>query len=175
MPRQLVVLTGPIASGKTTVAMEVASEARRRGQTAAAIDIDDLVGMIADWGSVTPDDWLIAREVAAQIAETLFLHEIETVIINGPFFSEAERQHLLKGFAIEPPTLFVMLRVSLAESMRRIRENPTGRVLTLAPAFVEKIYATIDWDNLPAQDVDLDTDGLSLDEVVAAVAEHLLR
>jgi tRNA uridine 5-carbamoylmethylation protein Kti12 len=70
MPRQLVLITGPIASGKTAVAREVAKAARRRSLTAAAIDMDTLVQMLIgdDWLSVTLDDWLIAREVAAHIA-----------------------------------------------------------------------------------------------------------
>jgi hypothetical protein len=175
MTRQLVVVTGPIASGKTTVARGVAAEARRQGRTAAAVDMDDHAQMLIgdDWLVVTPDDWLIARELASGISETLFLHEVETVIISGPFFTEDSREHLLRGFAIEPPTLFVLLRVSLTESMRRAK-NDSLRLLTGEPAFVERIFATIDWERLPAQHVDIETDGLALSEVIKVVAEQVL-
>jgi hypothetical protein len=127
-----------------------------------------------DWLSVTLDDWLIARELAAQIAETLFLHEIETVILSGPFFNDESRQHLLRGFAIEPPVLSVLLRSSLAESQRRALDDKQRLPLIKDPAFIASIYDSIVWDDLPQQDVDIDTDGLTLDAVVAAVVEQVL-
>jgi hypothetical protein len=175
MPRQLVVITGPIASDKTTVAREVAAEARRRGHTAAAVDLDHLVGMLIGygWPRIMPDDWLIARELAAGIAETLFLHEVETVIISGPFFDDDSRAHLLRGFAIAPPTLYVMLRVSLAESQRRAALDP-ARESAQDLGQMERLYARIDCESLPTSHVDLDTDGLPLSAVIDAVAEQVL-
>ena len=122
---------------------------------------------------ITPDHWLIARELASGIAETLFLHEIETVIISGPFFDDDSRAHLLRGFAIAPPTLYVFLRVSLAESLRRIALDP-AREPPEDPAHLERIYARIDWDHLPAQDFHIDTDGLPPSAVIDAVAEQVL-
>ena len=54
---QLVIVTGPIASGKTTVILKLAELARQRGEMAAAIDLDLLIEMIAgtDWSVVA---WL---------------------------------------------------------------------------------------------------------------------
>ncbi|MPZ12607.1 MAG: hypothetical protein GEU89_20705 [Kiloniellaceae bacterium] len=170
MPRQLVVVTGPIASGKTTVAFRLAALARERGARAAAIDIDLVVEMIMgkDWARVS-----VAREITSGIAETLFADGVEFVFVAGTSLSYGERDQLLRGFAIQPPAIFVLLRVSLEESIQRAQADPE-RVSTKDPAVVAKHYERIHWDEVPQQDIDIDTDGLSLDEVVAAVAEQVL-
>jgi hypothetical protein len=107
------------------------------------------------------------------MAERLFLHEVETVIISGPFFDDESRTHLLRGFAIAPPTLHVLLRVSLAESQRRAALDP-ARESAQDLGQMERLYARIDCESLPTSHVDLDTDGLPLSAVIDAVAEQVL-
>jgi len=173
--RQLVLVSGPVASGKTTVALELARIARGRGQRAAAIDMDSLVEMVAgnDWTLVQSDHWRLARELAAAIADRLFENAVEVVLLAGPFFNPKEREHLLQRLASLASTCFVMLRVSLPQSLRRAQADSSRRVLTRDADFLAKIYATIDWAALPRQDVDLDTDGRERDDVVAIVAKSV--
>lgn len=42
----LVIIVGPIASGKSTVANGVATELRESGEAVAVVDLDDVVEMI---------------------------------------------------------------------------------------------------------------------------------
>src|SRR3972149_10379703 len=169
--QRLVVITRPIASGKTTVARRRADVVRKRGQPAASIDIDELVEMIAgaDWSLVRPEDRDLSCEVAAAIAERLFDSGVSVVVVAGSTLSSREWDQLLRHLVAKPDTLFVLLRVSLGESVRRAQGDPT-RVSTKDPNFVSRLYSRIDWADVPRPDIDLFTDSLSVEEVVEIVA-----
>ena len=172
----LVVVTGPIASGKTSVAFELAALARQQGLRAEAIDLDTIIEMVAgtDWLRVRREHWELAEEAAAAMIDRLLDSGLELVTIAGPFFSEDNREHLLGSLVSRPTARFVMLKVSLEESIRRAQAEP-GRGLTSDADFVARIYAGIDWSSVPHNDVEIDTDDKSLDDVAAAVADQVLE
>ena len=61
----VIVITGPIASGKSTVALELTRELERRGVRAAVIDLD-LVHDEVVHASLSDDaTWTLARRRAA--------------------------------------------------------------------------------------------------------------
>jgi hypothetical protein len=172
---KLVVITGPIASGKTSVGQALAAIARERGFRAAAIDLDVIVEMLvgADWPSVRSNHWYTAHELAAASADRLGALGFDLLTIAGPFFNQALRDHIAACLQTEADISWGMLRVSLDESVVRCAGEP-WRILTSDPAFVTRLYATIDFDNLPPFDFDVDTNGMTLHEVVQLVAAEVL-
>jgi adenylylsulfate kinase-like enzyme len=171
---RLVLITGPIASGKTTVAVGLAALMRHQGHRAAAIDMDDLVEVIAgaDWSAVQPEHRQQATELASTIAGWLFDAGYSLVAVAGSTLSWYERDALTKRFPGVPAT-FVFLRVSLAESIRRAQADPL-RAGTKNADFVRRIYDVIDWANLPPADVDLHADALDADALFRLVANKVL-
>jgi shikimate kinase len=172
---RLVLISGPIASGKTSVAERLAALARGRGLAAASIDMDDLVEAVGgdDWSCIGPEQRSLACEIAAAMIDRLSAKDVAVVAVAGSSVHRWEWDQVLAGVHTSPEVLTVRLRVSLAESLRRAQADP-HRVSTLNVDFVSRIYAGIDWTGLPEQDLDLGTDGMSIDEVVATVASSAL-
>jgi uridine kinase len=67
----VIVVTGPIASGKSTVARELARELERTPMRVAVIDLDLLYEMLAaDSPKSDPATWTLARHAAAVLVNT---------------------------------------------------------------------------------------------------------
>ena len=167
----LVLISGPIASGKSTVAMTLAARARAQGLPAASIDMDEVVAMVAgaDWSLIRQEDRELASQVAAVIAERCFVAAVNLVLVAGSTLSSWEWDRLLECVSTKVTVTHVLLKVSLVESVRRAQADP-GRELTKDATYVERIYDRIAWGSLRRPDIEIDTDNLSLDEVVSLVA-----
>jgi cobalamin-dependent methionine synthase I len=77
----VIVITGPIASGKSTIARELARELERMNVRTAVIDLDVVHDRLAPDGSKSHDAmWSLARRAAATQTNTL-LEEGVTVVI----------------------------------------------------------------------------------------------
>lgn len=169
MRKQLVLVSGPIASGKTTVVAELAARARRRGAAAAAVDMDAIVEILVDDGSlVEMEDRLRASDVAAGLVDRLFESGVRLTTVAGSTPSSYEWDELLLRLASQPAVTTVLPRVSLADSIKRAHSDP-GRARTLDADFVSRVYRGIDWERLRSPDLDLNTEDLSVDEVVLAI------
>jgi len=171
-----VLISGPIASGKTTVAFKLAEVARERGLRAAALDMDDVVAIIAgtDWSRVRPEDRDFASRVAGGLANHLFGAGVDVIAVEGSTLASYEWDELQQQLTSEHETLTVRLRVSLAESIRRA-QGDAGRVSTKNPDFVARIYGQIDWASLTQADLEIDTDALGVDEVVASIGARVFE
>ena len=67
----LIVISGPIASGKSTVARELARDLEQVGTRAEVIDLDLLHDMLIADGSMSDDStWTLARRAVATLANT---------------------------------------------------------------------------------------------------------
>ncbi len=175
MEPRLVVVTGPIASGKTTAVFNVAALARERGVASAAIDLDPLIEIVAgrDWSLVRREHWVLAEALSAAVIDRLFESEVELVLVCGPFFTDAARSRFLQHLTSSPAGLFVLLRVSLEESIRRCAREPE-RQLTSDPEFVKHMYASIPWEGLPRMDLKVDTEALSPEAIAATILDFSL-
>src|SRR5438552_13281037 len=95
----LVVLNGPIGSGKTTVSVAVAGLIERSGHRAASIDLDEVWAMVDHQrprrGEVP--EWSLARRGVAALADTFFADGVDVVVVDGPFYEAVERAQLLDG------------------------------------------------------------------------------
>lgn len=171
---RLVLLTGPIASGKTTIARDLAARARSRGVGAASIDMDDLVFMIngLDWRTVTAAHWALARKAAAALIDALFSAGLDFVAVAGPFFGQSERNELIANVRTRASVHVVALNVALQQAITRAQADPS-RTLSKDPALLAKLEKTINWAELPADAIRLSTDGLLAHEAGARIFRQL--
>ncbi len=59
---QLVVITGPIAAGKNTVALRIAEGLTALGRLAVLVDVDDVAAMVACPGAAAAGLWFAAHQ-----------------------------------------------------------------------------------------------------------------
>ncbi len=172
--RQVVLVNGPIASGKTTVARLLADLVRSKGHKAASIDLDDLVWMNGgtDWLRINRQHWQVAREGAAVLVNWLFASGTSLVAVAGPFFDATDRAQLIDALDGSPRTTIVTLRVSLPEAIRRAQADPT-RLLSKNPDLLTKLYDSIDWRCLPSDGLEFVTEGRPADTTVEDIAYAL--
>jgi shikimate kinase len=172
--RLLVLISGPVASGKTTAAKGLAMIARRYGHNAAAIDIDDVVEMVAgnDWSRVTRKDRVLATQVASAIVGKLFASGVELVAVAGSTLSNSEWDDLYEPLNPKPKPFYVLLRVSAEEALRRAQGDPQ-RVHTKDPVVIAQLASRIDWSVIRSQHVDLMTDSLDAAEVARILAREI--
>jgi thymidylate kinase len=117
-------ITGPIASGKSTLARAVARELRRRGQSAAVVDLDLVYEMLADDPKNDAEVWSRAQSVARAVAAVL---PVEIVIIEGAPLD-----------AVEPDRV-IHLTTPIEEALRRVALDPT-RGISRDAAFLRRHY-----------------------------------
>ncbi len=119
-----VILTGPVASGKTAVAQEMVSICEERGLAAAAIDLDWLGWSTG--GSLRPNE-LIGRNLAA-VAANYSASGIERIVLARAYVSES---HLgsIKGSLPGWKLTVVSLEASRETLEGRVRRRDTGSEL----------------------------------------------
>jgi adenylylsulfate kinase-like enzyme len=170
--RMVIVITGPIASGKSTVAGELARELGRAGVPVAVIDLDVVHDMLASDGHKTDHPtWELARRAAAILANTFLEQGVAVVVAEGSFNTPGDRsafaQHLDAG--VEP--VYVTLRVSYEEALRRAQTDPT-RGVSRDPAFLGRYFAGTGHGlgTAPETDLVIETERMSPTSAAAAIA-----
>jgi adenylylsulfate kinase-like enzyme len=168
----IVVITGPIASGKSTVAGELARELERNDVRAEVIDLDVVHDRLTASGSTSDGSiWTLARREAATAANASLEAGVAVVIADGSFNLPSDREafarHLRPGTAL----IFVTLRVSFEEALRRAGGDPTrGRSRDpqfLGAHFAERrdVLAAV-----PTTDIAIDTERTTAAAAAATIA-----
>lgn len=121
----IVFITGPIASGKSTVGRALATHWSSIGQPSAFVDLDEEVLKIHgsfDWDNEMDRtaDWLFARRSAAKRANEAHAAGKYTVV-SGPFYVQAEISGLTKHLVGGVPVFLYVLETSLALRLERHR------------------------------------------------------
>ena len=175
--RSLIVLNGAIASGKSTVARGLAGLLERQGRSSAAIDLDPLWQMLDHQTPRTGgiQHWLRAREAAAHLTDAFFGFGIEAVIIEGPFFAPDERRAYLDHVRAKVEPVFVTLRVSFEEALRRA-QGDSSRGISRDPSWLAERSAESEalLPPLAATDLIVGTDGKTPAELAQRIASDLL-
>jgi adenylylsulfate kinase-like enzyme len=171
----VIVISGPIASGKSTVARDLARDLEQVGVRAEVIDLDLLHDVLIADGSVSHDSkCTMARRAVATLANTFLAQGVAVVIADGSFNRPSDRATLSQHLRTDARPVYVTLRVSFEEALRRAQADPTrGRSqdpLVLAPYFaaVSPVLETI-----PATDIVIDTERTTPASAAASIASLL--
>jgi chloramphenicol 3-O-phosphotransferase len=168
---RVLVITGPIASGKSTLAQAAGRAIEARDATVAVIDLDLVYEMLDVRGGHKGDDrrWEAARRGAAGLAVSFLASGIDVVIVEGEF-DEAARGVLAADLGGRTALQFVTLTVSYEEAYRRARADPT-RGISRDPAFLWPYFQEYQRGaaDEAATDLVLDTERLSIDRCVEAI------
>ena len=127
----LIVINGSIASGKSTIARGYARHLAARGIAAAVIDLDLLYDMHHQTTGVAKGDqrtWAIARRAAAALTDTFQSEGVRHVVVEGTFFTPAQRAAYLDALTTPVTPRFITLRVGYDEAIRRAEGDPTRGV-----------------------------------------------
>ncbi|MFC1900768.1 hypothetical protein ACFLYN_04155 [Chloroflexota bacterium] len=117
----LVVVSGPVGGGKSTVSLALADSYRESGFKAAVIDLDLIYWMSCqDREKWEPENLETARRGVAALADIFYSDGIDIVIIDGEFFDQEELNLLYNNVATEVEYKFVTLKVSFEETWNRV-------------------------------------------------------
>src|SRR5579864_3767650 len=125
----VLIISGPIASGKSTVAQALAAESRASGANAAVIDLDRMYMMLDD-GPVMRDaefSWR-ARRATAALVDHYVLDGLDLIIAEGDFWTPGQRDEFTCRLTSGIAPVFVTLRVSVEEALRRVQSDPNRRL-----------------------------------------------
>ena len=119
----LVVIIGPIASGKSTIASALDRRFRAAGRAAAVLDLDDVVDTIGGYGDLTAERFHQAQVVYGELVGAWLRQRVD-VIAHGPFFERQEDEALLHAVpdGIEPRR--VQLLASYEAALERVTGDP---------------------------------------------------
>jgi chloramphenicol 3-O-phosphotransferase len=170
----LIVITGPVASGKSSVAGSLALEFERRGSTVAAIDMDIVYEMLEPKGERKDDPlkWARARRLSAALVDALIIDGVETVIVEGELLTPSERSDFFDALRSSLTPHIATLRVSLDVALRRVTWDPT-RTFSRDPEFLRQHYESVQASLADARpgELLLDTESATPDELARVIAD----
>jgi predicted kinase len=171
----VIVVCGPIASGKSTVARAVARAFEARGTEAAAVDLDLVHGMLEHdrgLGKLSVSTLIRARRAAAALTDALLEDGVGVVVVEGDFLTHQERADFVTALRSPVALRFVTLRASIELALQRVREDPT-RGISRDPHFLRRQYEQLAQAvrNRPATDLVVDTASVNADEAARAIVE----
>jgi predicted kinase len=170
----LVVIVGPIASGKSTVASALAGRFREKGRAVAVLDLDDVINAIGGFVTLSPKHFRQAQIVYGQLVGA-WLHQGFDVIAHGPFFQPHEREALLHAVPEEIEPRHVQLLATYEVALKRVAADPT-RGLSKLPDLLRRTYDRVEslLPTLPRSDWTFDTTVSSCEEIVDDLAVAIL-
>lgn len=132
--RRLVLIVGPIAAGKSSLAVEVAQRLRVANETVAVVSLD----AIAEMALPVLADWWWAHEVHARTVAAWLATPIGTVVAEGPGSPE-EIQLLLSRVPSGSEVIVVLLVSRYPTALARAQAEPT-RGISRDPDFLDREY-----------------------------------
>jgi shikimate kinase len=170
----VVVISGPIASGKSTLSRALAAELDGKGVAAAVIDLDLVYEMLDPRRRVKDDAglWADARRVAGRLT-TALLAENRCVIAEGDFATDQALNEFVAELPASADLRLVLLDVDLDTALKRASADPT-RGLSKDQAFLSRHYSEFRPEWSGRRDVlRLDTARSTLGEASGTVLDWL--
>ena len=133
----LVVISGPIASGKSTLAAGLSDDLVRRSVPAGVVEVDLIRRSLRDASDRRA--WCVARTAAGTVGAMLDSLGIAAVVIEGSFDRAPDRDELVGPLGARH-ILWVGLTVTFDEALRRAQADPT-RGLSRDPEFLARYFA----------------------------------
>jgi shikimate kinase len=115
----LVAITGPIASGKNTVAQLLAKRCESTGLTVVIADVDDVAGMVTGSGAAANGLWFAAHEAHGALVAQWMLSKVNVVISVGPIYSSAEQEALFGSLPAGTSPCRVLIDAPLSATWER--------------------------------------------------------
>lgn len=125
----LVVVTGPIAAGKNTVASALADLVAASGRTAVVADVDDVAAMVAGRGAAASGLWSAAHRVHGAAVAAWLRTGVDVVIAVRPVYSAGEQAALLDPLPPGRAVHWVVVDAPVSVTFARAVADP-GRGLS---------------------------------------------
>jgi shikimate kinase len=166
----IIVITGPIASGKSTVARALAAALESRGVRSKVIDLDVVHDQLAG-RSAADASWTLARREAAAMANAFDDRDVAVVIAEGSFNLPGDRATFAEHLRPSASLVFVTHQVSFEEALRRAQGDPT-RGQSQDPAFLGPHFAARRdvLAAVPATDIVIDSERTTPQRAATAIA-----
>jgi len=161
---RLIVIVGPIAAGKSTLATELGRRLRARGESVAVVGLDSVADM-----ALPTLDWTWAHEVHGDLVRAWLATPVRTVVAEGPG-TAGELDQLMCCVPGDVGVLTVVISPGYQIALTRASHDP-DRGLSKDPAFLAR-----DHDRFERSRPDLACD-LALDSAdasPAALAEQVI-
>jgi shikimate kinase len=172
----LVVIVGPIASGKSTIARALGDRFRQaERQVVAVLDLDDLVETIGGFVGLPPERFRQAQVVFGELVG-VWLDQDFDVIAHGPFFHQDEDDALLRAVPQHIAPRRVLLHCTLEVALQRVNADP-DRLLSAFPELLAATYQRVEelLPTMPPSEWQFDTTAVDAQTSVDELAEELLR
>jgi Zeta toxin. len=168
----VIVVCGPIASGKSSLAIGVARAFERRALKAATIDLDLVYEMLEHTRAPKSDAaiWSRARRMAGALNDALLSDGIDVVIAEGDFLNEFERSEFVSMLRADVSVRFVTLTVPLETALLRVEQDPT-RGISRDRSFLARHYEELA-ETLHRRlddDLCLDTSNITIEQAAESV------
>jgi adenylylsulfate kinase-like enzyme len=166
---QLVVLTGPIAAGKNTVADKLAERLTSRGKTVVVADVDDVAAMVAAPGAAQTGLWFAAHEAHGALVGQWMRSSVDYVVVVGPIYTAEEQRALTCALPDDAAVLWVVIDATVAVTFARAQADP-GRGLSREPEFHHAAHRRFR-DSLPAIPADraFNSEEMGTEQIAAAI------
>lgn len=169
----LVVIVGPIASGKSTIAEALGRELRASGRRVAVLDLDDVVESIGGFVGLPPEHFHDAQLVFGQLVGNWLERGVD-VIAHGPFVEPEENAALLHALPAGTRPVRVLLTTPFPVALERVSADPT-RMLAEHPEVLESFHERFDQHlaAMPPADRTFDTSALDVRQIVEQLIDGL--
>jgi hypothetical protein len=170
---QLVILTGPIAAGKNTVADRLTQRLTGRGRTVVVADVDDIAAMVGPPGAGAAGLWFAAHEAHGALVGQWMRSTVDYVVAVGPFHTDEERAALTRMLPDGAAALWVVIDAPVSVTFARALADP-GRGLSRDPGFHHRAHGRFRklLPMIPADRV-FDSAELDAEQIAVAIAETL--
>lgn len=119
---RVVMITGPIAAGKSALAAELAGQLRSAGSTVALVDLDTVAAMALP----SLPDWAWAHRIHADLVGHWLASEVDVVVDEGTS-TVAEVQQVRDRIPYGTKVLHVVLTADFETSLARAQGDPAPR------------------------------------------------
>ncbi len=170
----VVVISGPIASGKSALSRAVAVQLEEAEAVATAVIDLDLVYETLDPRRGTKDNadlWAEARRVAGRLT-TALLAENRCVVAEGEFASDQALDEFVSELPGTADLRLVLLDVEFETALKRASADPT-RGLSKDETFLSRHYREFRPEWVGRDVLRLDTSESTLGEATSAVVDWL--
>jgi adenylylsulfate kinase-like enzyme len=169
----IIVIGGPIASGKSTLGVAVAREFERRGLATATIDLDLIYEMLEHTSARKSDaaTWSRARRMAGALTGAFLEEGVSVVVAEGDFLDERSRAEFVSMLHPYARVRFVTLTVELPTALLRVEQDLT-RGISQDRRFLTGHYEELT-ETLrvrPEHDLCLDTGDITVQQAAESIA-----